>query len=102
MNAAHELHEMTQETYAACIRNGADLSLDGYRLRLSAARAAIRFRHPEKRPGQHGYRMFVHNATFRASFAASTRKIRRIIRRLTAATPPPSPDAWADQRVKDR
>lgn len=74
---------MSEATYAACLANGADLSLSGYERRLSAARIAIRYRNPET-----GRRYYVHNKTFSASFARSTLRLRRIVRRLRRETAP--------------
>lgn len=78
-----DLHEMAQEQYEACVKNGADLTAAGYRLRLAATRIAIRFRHP-----QTGARLWCHQREYRAVYAASCRKMRRIIRRLELDTAP--------------
>lgn len=75
-------HEMSEETYASCIANGADLTLEGYERRLLALRTAIRHRQ-EDRP----QRMWCHLREYRAVYAESARKMRRIIKRLRDCTP---------------
>ncbi len=61
-----------------------DMTLEGHARRLAAARAAIRFRHPEKRPGQHGHRLWVHGAAYRAGFAKRTRALHLLVTQMRA------------------
>lgn len=73
----HTILEMSEETYAACLANGADLTLSGYELRLLAVRTAIRFRHP-----QTGARLWCHQREYRAVYGRIARRLRRVVRRL--------------------